>query len=258
MRTRITFPPFKEGHRYRLIVGGMTHVPSGEGYRFYVNGKLMKERNRGIGRREGGQPQGYVIDKAWWPDFENEVTIAAIGFIHNFGGKHASGVKRQHFSIWMQEAKSPPLPKESFALGRLLQPMRCTAWQATKDGNDMFLYDGKFVSDKAVVGQWTLVGQVADVAAFSSAATPAEVKDALITELTFGDDGFTSDERFGWSADTLMDVKERQALKMTIKGIDGTDYLFIESGGFSRKNRNTWTPDHPADWTPSLYVMKRK
>jgi hypothetical protein len=257
MRTKIKFPPFKEGHRYRLLLGGMTHVPSGEGFRIYVNGKLMKQRDRGIGRREGGKPMAYNIDKAWWPDFEKEVTIAAIGFIHNFGGKHASGIKRQHFSIWLQDAKSPPLPKESFVLGRLLQPMRCTAWQATKDGNDMSLYDGKFVSNKKAVGQWQLVGEVADVASFAPAA-PVAAKDALMTELVLKDDGSTSDQRFGWSGDNLMDTKERQMLKMITKSIDGTDYLFIEAGGFSKKNRNTWAPDHPVDWKPALYVMKKK
>ncbi len=258
MRTKLKFPPFKEGHRYRLIVGGMTHVPSGEGYRFYVNGELMKERNRGIGRREGGQAQGYVIDKAWWPDFEKEVTIAATGFLHNFGGKHHSGVKRQHFSIWMQEAKSPPLPKESFVLGRLLQPMRCTAWQATKDGNDMFQYDGKFVGNESVVGQWTLVGQVADIDSFDPKAAPVMPENALMSELTLKDDGSTSSSRFGWSGDTLMDTQARQALKMMTKRIGGTDYLFVEAGGFSRKDRNGWKPDHAADWKPALYVMKRR
>jgi len=258
MRAKLKFPPFKEGHRYRLIVGGMTHVPSGEGYRFYVNGKLMKERNRGIGRREGGQPQGYVIDKAWWPDFEQEVTVAAIGFLHNFGGKHHSGVKRQHFSIWMQEAKSPPLPKESFVLGRLLQPMRSTAWQASKEDNDMFRYDGTFVANKAVAGQWTLVGKVTALDAFDPAANHAPAKDALPSELSLKDDGSTSAARFGWSAETLMDTKERQALRMTPKRIGGTDYLFVEAGGFSRKDRSGWKPDHPADWQPALYVMKRK
>jgi hypothetical protein len=258
MRTKIKFPPFEEGHRYRLLLGGMTHVPSGEGFRIYVNGKLMKQRERGIGRREGGKPMAYTIDKAWWPGFEDEVTIAATSFLHNFGGKHHSGVKRQHFSIWLQKAKNPPLKADDFVQGRLMQPMRCTAWQATKDGNDMFQYDGTFVANRAVVGQWTLVDQVADVVSFSPATAPVAVKDALITELTLNEDGSTSDPRFGWSADNLMDTKVRQALKMTTKTIGGTDYLFIEAGGFSKKERSGWKPDHPADWKPALYVMQRK
>jgi len=124
MRTKTKFPPFKEGNRYRLLIGGMTHVPSGEGYRIYVNGKLIAERNRGTGRREGGKPVGSNIAKTWWPDFEKGATIAVTGFIHDHGGKHAAGVKRQHLSVWLQEAKNPPLPKESFVLGRLLQPLR--------------------------------------------------------------------------------------------------------------------------------------
>jgi hypothetical protein len=136
--------------------------------------------------------------------------------------------------------------------------MRCTAWQVTKDGNDMFRYDGKFVANKGVVGQWTLVGQVADAAAFNPGAAPAVVENALVTDLTLKDDGSTSDPRFGWSAYTLMDTKDRQALKMTPRTINGTDYLFVEAGGFSRKDRSGWKPDHASDWKPALYVMKRK
>jgi hypothetical protein len=41
-----------------------------------------------------------------------------------------------------------------------------------------------------------------------------------------------------------------QALKMTLRTINSTDYLFIESGGFSDKN--------PVGWKSSWVVMKRK
>jgi hypothetical protein len=106
MRGKIKFPPFKEGHRYRLLIGGMSNVNRGEGYRVYVNGKQMMERDRGVGKREGGQPLTYYIDKAWWPDFEEEVTIAATSFLQfNF----RTMKRKQHFSIWLEEMKVPPL-----------------------------------------------------------------------------------------------------------------------------------------------------
>jgi hypothetical protein len=41
-----------------------------------------------------------------------------------------------------------------------------------------------------------------------------------------------------------------QALKMTVKTVDGDDYLFVEAGGFNSTN--------PVDWRPPLYVMKRQ
>jgi len=46
-----------------------------------------------------------------------------------------------------------------------------------------------------------------------------------------------------------MDLGRYQALKMMLKKIDGSDYLFIEAGGFSTNN--------PVGWQPPLYVMKR-
>ena len=39
------------------------------------------------------------------------------------------------------------------------------------------------------------------------------------------------------------------ALKMKTKTIDGTDYLFIEAGGF--------TSGKPKDWHPGWYVLKQ-
>jgi len=258
MRTKIKLPEFKDGHRYRILIGGMTHVPSGEGFRLYFNGKKILERNRGIGRREGGKPTTYYIDKAWWPAFDGEVTVAAIGFLHNFGGKHASGVKRQHFSIWFQEMKVPQLTDDMFSLGRTLQPMRCAPWQATKENDDMYRYSGTFERNALLVGQWTRVGQVASIEEFRPGTVTNVTKAALPRELTLKVGGKTHTDDLAWSGDTLMDLKARVALKMTHRKIRGAEYLFIEAGGFSKKNRNTWVPDHPVDWKPALYVMKRK
>ena len=50
-------PPLKDGHRYRIRVGGSVHANIGEGYAIYVNGKLLAESKAGIvaWRREGWQ-----------------------------------------------------------------------------------------------------------------------------------------------------------------------------------------------------------
>jgi len=69
------------------------------------------------------------------------------------------------------------------------------------------------------------------------------------TEMTFKDNGRTNRTLWIWSGDTLMNLNPYQALKMTVKRIDGSDYLFIEAVGFSDRN--------PAGWQPPWYVMKQ-
>ena len=56
MRGTFTIPPLKEGHRYRLVVGGLSHMNNGDGVRVYVNGKQVLEREREFKKREGGHP----------------------------------------------------------------------------------------------------------------------------------------------------------------------------------------------------------
>jgi hypothetical protein len=47
-----------------------------------------------------------------------------------------------------------------------------------------------------------------------------------------------------------MDLDGFQALKMMPKTIGGSEYLFIEAGGFSDKN--------PVGWKSPLLVLKKK
>jgi len=47
-----------------------------------------------------------------------------------------------------------------------------------------------------------------------------------------------------------MNLHHNQAHKMTLKKLDGTDYLFVETGGFHTK--------HGSEWKSTLHVMKRK
>ena len=62
--------------------------------------------------------------------------------------------------------------------------------------------------------------------------------------------GQTGEQLLMWTGDILMDLNGNQALKMTPKTIDGTEYLFVESGGFNA--------GHGHEWQCPLYVMKRK
>jgi alpha-galactosidase len=108
-RTTVELPPFKKDHRYRIVVGGAAHVFAGEGFAIYLNGKLLAESNRGVARREGGQPRGSHI----YADFRNDmkdgkVTIAATSFL-NYASPRGPIPPTGHFSLWIEEQKSPPV-----------------------------------------------------------------------------------------------------------------------------------------------------
>ena len=47
-----------------------------------------------------------------------------------------------------------------------------------------------------------------------------------------------------------MNLDRYEALRMTVRTIGGSDYLFIEAGGFSTRNKPGWQ----SPW----YVMTRK
>jgi hypothetical protein len=120
-RATLKLPPFKEGHIYRLCVGGMSHVQGGDGFDIFVNGKPVFSRNTGVGKRAGGRPIALMITKDLWPEFEGEVTIAAKGFCPIPGGKRSPGVTKQHFSVFLQEMKAPPITDAMIEKGAALQ-----------------------------------------------------------------------------------------------------------------------------------------
>ena len=67
--------------------------------------------------------------------------------------------------------------------------------------------------------------------------------------MTFKDKEMTAEELLNWSGDTLMALNRYRVSRMTIKKIGGSDYLFVETGGFGTQN--------PAGWKSPFYVMKR-
>jgi len=110
MRGTFDIPTLKDGHRYRLVVGGSNHVNSGEGYAIYVNGKLLAESKTGVPNRQGGQPRGGHI----YTDFRNEfkggkVTIAVMSFLRYNHPRKKPYPQRGHITVWMEEQKTPPV-----------------------------------------------------------------------------------------------------------------------------------------------------
>ena len=107
IRKTIDVPDLKEGHRYRIVIGGSNHVNTGEGYAIYVNGKLLAESASGVPNRQGGQPRGGHIYADFRDEFKGgKVTIAVKSFLrYGVRGPAPQG----HLTVWLQEQKIPPL-----------------------------------------------------------------------------------------------------------------------------------------------------
>jgi len=246
----VQLPPLKENHRYRLVVGGLSHMNNGDGVRVYVNGKQVLERKREFKKREGGHPIVFHIDQERLAEFQTgKVTVAATGFLKI----HLRSKNKGNFmGIWFEEMKMPPLDEPVLLQAAAAKPMLTSAWQALQDPSHTiedpeegkFKWDGRFVANPALLGEWTTVAMVPDIESFDPAK--ADSRRAQIKEITFKNSGQTHVGTLLWSGDTLLNLARKEALKMTIK--DG--HLFIEAGGFSAKN--------PVGWKSQWIVLKRK
>jgi hypothetical protein len=112
LRQSFNLPALKDGHRYRVRVGGSVHANSGEGYAIYVNGKLLAESKGGIvaWRREGGKPRGSHV----WADFRDafkggKVTIAVSNFPMNNRPDDRFIPPGAPLRVWLEEQKIPPI-----------------------------------------------------------------------------------------------------------------------------------------------------
>ena len=137
--------------------------------------------------------------------------------------------------------------------------MLSSQWQASLDPEDasqnpddfLFRWDGRFSENSKVTGGWKLVTEVAEVSEFDPAAKRhAQVRNPVVSSIVFRKGGATAEPTRVWSGDTLMDLEKLQALKMRVKPIGGSDYLFLEAGGFSKRNK--------PDWKSKWLVLKRE
>lgn len=256
---KFQFPKFREGYRYRLLIGGMSHVGAGDGYRVYINGKPLVERDFS-NSLSGGAPHGCMqISKEWWPEFDREVTISAISFLA-YGSKKGpptDPVPQGHFSLWLQEMKVPPINDGEILRAASVVSMLSSEWQSLQDpGKDAedpeegkFRWDGKFTNNAKVLGSWTQLGQVNAIEDFKPSPSIKNTPGGLFQQMTFQDQGKTGGPLRIWSGDVLMDVESNQARKLEVKTIEDVDYLFIEAGEFSVKK--------PLGWRSPWYVLKR-
>jgi len=120
MQQTFDIPPLKEGHVYRLILGGAGCDRSGEGFAIYVNGKLLTRSDGGFFRYTG--IRGANIYNDILPEFQSgKVTISIISFLRythfrdrtTYFGPHRDYYGKPvppngHVNVWMQEARLSP------------------------------------------------------------------------------------------------------------------------------------------------------
>lgn len=261
MRGTFKVPALKEGHRYRLRINDGNHVGAGGGHILYINGKPLVESTQGGGRGSGSLQRGAYITEAFLDDFRaGEITIAVKTFIRyndKYKVKPTNPIAQGKFSLHLEEQKLPPMGDDLVMQSASLVPMTSSDWQARQDRDNplqdpndhKFRWDGKFVSSPSVLGEWRVISEVAEVQAFS-AEKPTRARRPPFTEITFKNNGTTSDPTRAWTSGVLMDLNTYQALEMHLQAIAGTDYLFIEVGGFSTR--------HKPDWKSRWYVLERK
>jgi len=103
MRQTFDLPPVREGHRYRIVVGGACHVNSGEAYAVYINGKLLGRGGR-VRVRQGGQPRGAHIYPDLMPELESGKVTVAVTSSLSYGGRRSP---EGHLSVRLEEQKIP-------------------------------------------------------------------------------------------------------------------------------------------------------
>ena len=253
-------PALKKGHRYRLRVNTGDHVGVGGGHIIYVNGKEMIESKAGGGRGSGKKPKGAFIIQEFFDDFKGgKVTIAVKTFIR-YGTQYHYPPKTKtpqgKFSLHIEEQKLSPMGDDLVFQSAKVVPMMSSDWQAKLDPEDatqtaednLFRWHGKFVANAKIKGDWKLIGMVKKISDFDP-KKKHHPRNPPFTTVTLKDGGTTSESIWAWSGDTLMDLDKYHALKMQLKKIGDTDFLFFESGNFSTR--------HKPGWEPQWFVMKR-
>ena len=75
---------------------------------------------------------------------------------------------------------------------------------------------------------------------FAPAGKYGNPRNAPFAMITFKPDGKTSEALWAWSGNVLMDLDRYQALKMQVRQVDDEEYLFVEVGGFSARQKSGW------------------
>ena len=251
LRQHFEVPSVKPGHRYRLRVNDGNHVGSGGGHVIYINGEQLIETQKCNGRGSGGRPKGAYITRDFMDDFKGgKVCIAVMTFLRNndkYKVKPSKHVPQGKFSLHIEEQKLPPMEDELVFKSASIVPMLSSEWQDRQDPEDReksasavkYRWDGRFVNNPKISGEWKVIAQVADIADFDP-ARKTRVNRPPFSSLNLKEGGRTDSPVWAWSGDMLMDLTKFQALKMKPRNLDGKDYLFVEVGGFGNRNKPGW------------------
>lgn len=252
LRQHFKIPPIKPGHRYRLRINDGNHVGSGGGHAVYVNGKLLIEAKNCNGRGSGALPKGAYFTKEFMDDLgRGFLDIAAITFLRfndKYKVKPSKPVPQGKFSLHLEEQKLPPMDDELVFKSASIVPMLSSEWQDAQDPEDReksasaekFRWDGRFINNQQVRGTWKAIAQVSEIAEFDPSKKSRAHRPPFST-ITLKEEGRTNSPVWAWSGNTLMDLTNFQALKMTSETLnDGKNYLFVETGGFGTRNKPGW------------------
>ena len=256
MRGTFKVPALKEGHRYRVVVNSRVHVGNGPGFAIYVNGKQLVEDPMTIGRGQGELANGGFITKEFLDDFSGgEVTFAVKSFLRyndKRDAKPTQKLQRGLISIHLDEQKLPPMGDEFVIRSASVVQMRTSAWDQAKQQEEqsnevdadslLYRWDGKWVANPAVMGDWKLHAVIADPAAFDPETDKAG-KSNLPNTMKIKEEGETSDSLMLWSGNKLFDLNNYHALEMVQREVGAKRYLFVESGNFNGRKKPHWEKD---------------
>ena len=252
MRTQLKLPPAKPGHAYRLLIGGRSHVGSGDGADVWINGKRYTGRRAtdpsisGVGKRSGGKPWGIVFNEDFRKKFTGDtITLAISGFLPI----HKSGVKKNVHIFWFEEMKLPELGEPEAMKILAVSPLKTSAWQKSLEAKDMYHFSGELKPTKEFQGTWELLGSIPNIEDYNPKVRPRATRD-FPKNLSLKENGKTNDDLIFCSQDMLLNINTLSSLKMTTKTFESTSYLFIEAGGFHVNKKGKWNP--------SFVVYKKK
>ena len=113
MRSEVKLPALRDGHAYRLLVGGRSHYNLGGGSDIWIDGEHLDNRRKGQATIPGGsgrnsnKPWGVTISDDHRTYFEDgKVLLACNGFLR---WAHRTETIKCYKTFWFEEMKLPPL-----------------------------------------------------------------------------------------------------------------------------------------------------
>ena len=114
MRAQVELPPLRDGHAYRLLVGGRSHYNAGGGTNVWIDGELMANPRKGQATIPGGsgrhsnRPWGVTIADDFRSHFDDgKILLGCNGFLR--WGHRAESI-RSYKTFWFEEMQLPELP----------------------------------------------------------------------------------------------------------------------------------------------------